>query len=73
MPSPLENLAGPGKSLRAEPPDAKEFAGLKRSGLARLSDATNTGRFPGGPIRSRLQRSTRLVPRGIALPWLPPC
>ena len=43
MPSPLENLAGPGKSLRAEPPDAKEFAGLKRSGLARLSDATNTG------------------------------
>ena len=43
MPSPLENLAGPGKSLRAEPPDAKEFAGLKRSGLARLSDATNIG------------------------------
>ncbi|CAG0969697.1 hypothetical protein BURK2_01209 [Burkholderiales bacterium] len=41
MSSPLENLAGPGKPLKAEPPDAKEFAGLKRSGLARLADATN--------------------------------
>lgn len=41
MTSPLENLSGPGKSLQQEPPDAKEFAGLKRSGLARLSDATN--------------------------------
>lgn len=50
MASPLENLSGPGKSLQKEPPDAKEFAGLKRSGQARLSDATNTansleGRF----------------------------
>jgi len=50
MPSPLENLSGPGKSLQREPPDAREFAGLKRSGLARLSDAANTansleGRF----------------------------
>ena len=41
MASPLENLSGPGKSLQKEPPDAKEFAGLKRSGLARLSDAAN--------------------------------
>ncbi|MDO8706324.1 MAG: hypothetical protein Q7J84_15390 [Sulfuricaulis sp.] len=50
MASPLENLSGPGKSLQKEPPDAKEFAGLRRSGLARLSDAANTansleGRF----------------------------
>lgn len=50
MTSPLEALSGPGKSLRQEPPDAHEFAGLKRSGLARLRDATNTslsleGRF----------------------------
>jgi hypothetical protein len=50
MSSPLENLAGPGKALAAEPPDAKEFAGLKRAGLARLSDAKNAtnsleGRF----------------------------
>jgi len=42
MPSPFENLAGPGKPLKAEPPDAKEFAGLKRAGLARLKDAGNT-------------------------------
>jgi hypothetical protein len=43
MPSPFENLSGPGKPLRTEPPDAKEFAGLKRSGLARLKDAMNDG------------------------------
>ena len=50
MNSSLENLAGPGKALRAEALDAKEFAGLLRSGLARLKDAENTansleGRF----------------------------
>jgi hypothetical protein len=39
MPSPFENLCGPGKPLRAEPPDAAEFAGLLRSGTARLADA----------------------------------
>lgn len=39
MTSAFDNLAGPGKPLRAEPPDAKEFAGLQRSGLARLNDA----------------------------------
>jgi hypothetical protein len=39
MTSPLENLSGPGKPLRAEPPDAKEYDGLKRSGLTRLVDA----------------------------------
>ena len=27
MPSPFENLAGPGKPLKAEPPDAKELPG----------------------------------------------
>jgi len=37
--SPLENLAGPGKALRREAPDAKELAALKRSGLTRLADA----------------------------------
>jgi hypothetical protein len=41
MVSPLENLSGPGKALAAEAPDAKEFAGLKRSGLVRLKDAEN--------------------------------
>ncbi len=39
MTSPFENLCGPGKALKAEPPDAKEFAGLLRSGKARLQDA----------------------------------
>jgi hypothetical protein len=39
--SALERLAGPGKSLSAEPPDVKEFEGLKRAGLARLRDAGN--------------------------------
>jgi hypothetical protein len=41
MTSPLERLAGRGGSLAAEPSDAKEFAGLKKSGLARLKDARN--------------------------------
>jgi hypothetical protein len=39
MTSPLERLAGVGGTLAAEPPDAGEFAGLVRSGLARLADA----------------------------------
>ena len=39
MTSPFENLTGPGKPLRAEPPDASEFAGLQQLGLARLKDA----------------------------------
>lgn len=42
MTSPLERLTGAGKPLAAEPPDAKEFEGLKRSGLARLKDAANS-------------------------------
>ena len=33
MPSPFDNLCGPAKPLRAEPPDAAEFAGLLRSDL----------------------------------------
>jgi hypothetical protein len=41
VPSPLENLAGPGQALRKEAPDATEFAGLKQSGLRRLADAGN--------------------------------
>lgn len=41
MTSPFDNLAGPGKPLKVEPPDAREFAGLKRSGMARLQDAAN--------------------------------
>ncbi len=43
MTSAFENLTGPGKPLRAEPPDSKEFAGLQRMGLARLQDAQKTG------------------------------
>ncbi|MEK6212094.1 MAG: hypothetical protein AABM64_17290 [Pseudomonadota bacterium] len=39
MTSPLDNLCGPGKSLRGELPDKKEFDGLKRSGRKRLADA----------------------------------
>ncbi len=41
MTSPLENLSGPGQPLRKEAPDAKEFAGLRQSGLTRLADAEN--------------------------------
>ncbi len=41
MTSPLENICGPRQPLRREAPDAKEFAGLKQSGLTRLADAEN--------------------------------
>ncbi len=41
MTSPLENLAGVGKPLAAEPPDAAEIAGLLHSGRVRLNDAGN--------------------------------
>ena len=41
MPSPLENLAGTGKPLLAEAPDAVEIAGLLHAGRARLTDARN--------------------------------
>ena len=39
MTSAFENLCGPGKPLKAEPPDAAEFAGLLRTGKRRLDDA----------------------------------
>ncbi|MEP6791758.1 MAG: hypothetical protein ABI907_10325 [Ramlibacter sp.] len=42
MASALENLAGPGKPLRAEPPDEAEIDGLVRSGKARLKDASSS-------------------------------
>jgi hypothetical protein len=41
MTSPLENLARPGGSLTAEPPDTNEFIGLRNSGLVRIIDADN--------------------------------
>lgn len=41
MTSPLDNLCGPGKSLRREAPGVREFDGLKTSGTARLEDAQN--------------------------------
>lgn len=42
MSSSFDNLCGPGKPLKAEPPDDAEFAGLVRSGKARLVDAGNS-------------------------------
>ena len=38
MASPLENLAAAG-TLKREPPDAREYAGLVQSGRVRLADA----------------------------------
>lgn len=42
MATELENLSGPGKALRAEPPDEQEMRGLLQTGRARLKDAQNT-------------------------------
>lgn len=39
--SPLDNLCGPGRSLRREAPGVREFEGLKTSGAVRLEDAQN--------------------------------
>jgi hypothetical protein len=41
VPSPLENLSGPGQPLRREAADAREFGNLQRSGTRRLTDAEN--------------------------------
>lgn len=41
MTSALENLAGPGKPLVAEPPDEAQILGLQRSGLGRLKDVNH--------------------------------
>ena len=49
MHSALDSLCGPGKPLKAEPPDAVEFGGLVRSGLARLRDT----RTPSLALESR--------------------
>lgn len=43
MTSAFEKLCGRGKPLKAELPDAKEFAGLLSSGKARLKDASVNG------------------------------
>jgi hypothetical protein len=43
MTSAFDNLCGPAKPLKAEPPDAKEFAGLLRSAATRLKDAGTEG------------------------------
>ena len=48
MASPLENLSGPGKTLAAEPPDAKECR-PEAVGLVRLKDAEN----PSNSLESR--------------------
>ena len=49
MSSALDKLAGPGKPLSAEPPDAREFEKLRSAALARLNDATN----PANSLESR--------------------
>ncbi|MDB5847946.1 MAG: hypothetical protein JWP29_1698 [Rhodoferax sp.] len=43
MPSPLDNLCGPGKPLKMEAPDRSEIDGLLHSGMARLTDASHPG------------------------------
>lgn len=40
-PTLLENLSRAGGPLKPEPPDSTEIAGLLRTGLARLADASN--------------------------------
>jgi hypothetical protein len=60
MTSAFETLCGPSKPLKAEPPDAKEFAGLLRSGKARLKDATSNFLV----LESRFDRPRDGLPAG---------
>src|SRR5215210_2220104 len=69
-PSPLERIAGPGNVLAKEPPDAKEFAGLVRSALARLKDAERN-ELAGQQVRPRLQRRSRPVSSGAPASRIP--
>jgi hypothetical protein len=41
MATALDNLCGPGKPLRQEPPDQQETEGLLRTGRARLKDSAS--------------------------------
>jgi len=49
---PLENLCGPGKPLSHEPPGVNEYAGLLKSGMARLADASNLTLSPATRFRA---------------------
>lgn len=70
MTSPLEKLSGPGKSLKAEPPDIKEFEGLKRSGHARLRDVTLTPFWHSCTRDGILYSDTEVSPRIYRCPSL---
>jgi hypothetical protein len=69
--SPLENLSGPGKSLQKEPADAKEFAGLKRSALARLTDSAKNSNSLESRFDLALQRRARALFGRAALARIP--
>jgi hypothetical protein len=62
-PSPLDRLAGPGNVLAKEAPDAKEFDGLVRSGVARLKDGENEANSLAAAARRRF--NPRLVQQGL--------
>lgn len=63
MTSAFENLSGPNKPLRTEPPDKREFEGLIRSVHARLRDALNESLS----IESRFDLATTLHMRFVLL------
>jgi hypothetical protein len=56
MPSPLDNLVT-SDALRREPPDAREYEGLLRSGRVRLTDAQR----PSNGLESRFELAYRVL------------
>ena len=70
MPSPLENLAGPGGMLHRQPPDAREIAGLLRAGRERLADA-KVRQFARRKVHAGLRCGPFAVPRRAATAGLP--
>ena len=71
MASPLENLSGPGRPLQKEPPDAKEFAGLKRSALARLTDSAKNSNSLESRFDLAYNAAHTLCLAALRLAWLP--
>src|SRR3990167_3159255 len=71
MNSPLDNLCGTNKSLAVELSDAAEFAGLKRSGLARLQDAGNSSLSLEGRFDLAYNAAHAMSLACVTLAWLP--
>ena len=63
--TPLDNLSGPGKALKAEAPDAAELAGLTCTGKTRLTDARHMAKTA-KTQQSRLMLTPKELKKALA-------